>query len=462
MNNTEKKIREFTQHTFGTWNRQKAWTSPLLIKDAEGVYIYDDKGKSYLDFSSQLMCSNLGHKNKAIIEAIKEQADKLPYVAPGFATETSIAAVEALRSVMPDGLDKFFFSTSGTEANEAAFKIVRQSKTPAYKIISRYHSYHGATAASATFTGDPRRWLAEQARCTVEGVRFAPDCYCYRCPFTLEYPECNVQCARYLDYMIKEEGNVAAIIVEPVVGTNGRLVPPPEYFPILRKICDDNGVLLVADEVMTGWFRTGKAFAIEHWGVTPDILTTAKGSTGAYTPAGITASTRAVANFFEEQVLCHGHTYAFHPIALCAIPAAVSEYKKLMASGLPQRAAAHLKQKLYELSDRHACVGDVRGIGHFWALEIVKNRKTREPFNVKADKFSGGPLMPGKIASDSMKNGLYLASWYDTLVIAPPLIITEEEIDQAIAIMDKSLEIGDQEAVSTDVPASRSSEFPKK
>lgn len=462
MNDTEKKIREFTRHTFGTWNRQKAWATPLLIQDAEGVYIYDDKGKPYMDFSSQLMCSNLGHKNRAIIEAIKEQADRLPYVAPGFANETSIRAVEALRSVMPEGLDKFFFSTSGTEANEAAFKIVRQSKIPAYKIISRYHSYHGATAASATFTGDPRRWFAEKAKCTVEGVRFAPDCYCYRCPFALEYPECHVQCARYLDYMVKEEGNVAAIIVEPVVGTNGRLVPPPEYFPILREVCDENGVLLVADEVMSGWFRTGRAFAMENWNVMPDILTTAKGSTGAYTPAGITATTRDVADFFEEEVLSHGHTYAFHPMALCAIPAAVSEYDKLMASGLPQRAAAHLKQRLYELADRHECVGDVRGIGHFWALEIVKNRKTREPFNVKTDKFSGGPLMTGRIASDCMQNGLYMASWYDTLVIAPPLIITEEEIDKAIAVMDKSLEIGDREAVSTGVPPSRSSEFPKK
>ncbi|MBW2093824.1 MAG: aspartate aminotransferase family protein [Deltaproteobacteria bacterium] len=459
MSDTEKNIREFTTHTFGTWNRQKAWATPLLVKDAEGVFMYDEKGKGYIDFSSQLMCSNLGHKNRAIIEAIINQAEKLPYIAPGFANEASMQAVEALRSIMPKGLDKFFFSTSGTEANEAALKMVRQSKFPAYKVISRYHSYHGATVASAAFTGDPRRWFAEQARCTVQGVRFAPDCYCYRCPFGMEYPACNVQCARYLDYMIKEEGNVAAIIIEPVVGTNGRLVPPPEYFPLVRKICDENGVLLVADEVMTGWFRTGKAFAMENWQVTPDILTTAKGATGAYTPAGITAATDKVANFFDQEVFCHGHTYAFHPMALCAIPAAVSEYKKLMASGLPQKTAAYLKEKLYALADRHECIGDVRGIGHFWALEIVKNRKTKEPFNVKAEKFAGGPLMTGQIAANAMQNGLYMAAWYDTLVIAPPLIITEEEIDQAVEILDTSLKIGDKEAVSTGIPASRSSEF---
>lgn len=206
-----------------------------------------------------------------------------------------MAAVEALRSVLPKNLEKLFLSTSGTEANEAAFKLIRQYKAPSYKILSRYRSYHGATPASLTFTGDPRRFLAERARCTIDGVRFAPDAYCYRCPFGLKYSDCDIQCARYVDYMIKEEGNVAGIIVEPIVGTNGRIVPPPEYFPILRQICDQNDILLTVDEVMTGWFRTGKAFAIEHWNVTPDILTTAKGCTAAYTPVGVTATTREIA-----------------------------------------------------------------------------------------------------------------------------------------------------------------------
>ena len=459
MNETENRIKELTQHTYGTWSRQKAWATPILIKDAKGVHIYDDKGKPYIDFSSQLICSNLGHKNQVIIDAIKKQADKLQYVAPVFANEAAMAAVEALRSVMPKGLDKFFFSTSGTEANEAALKMVRQSKAPAYKIISRYRSYHGATPAGAAFTGDPRRWPAEQARCVIEGVRFAPDHYCYRCPFGLKYSECNIQCARYLDYMFKEEGNVAAMIVEPVVGTNGRIVPPPEYFPLLREICDENGVLLIVDEVMSGWFRTGPAFAVENWNVIPDILTTAKGATAAYTPVGITASRDVVSDYFEEEFFCHGHTYAYHPIAASAIPAAISEYKKLMESGLPQEVSRHLKNKLYELGERHECIGDVRGIGHFWALEIVKNRKTKEPFNVKPDKLSGKPLMTAKIAADAMQNGLFMFPWIDTLIIAPPLIITKEEVDEAIAIIDKSLEVGDKEAESTDAPLSKSSEY---
>jgi len=430
-----------------------------MITDAEGIYFYDDTGKPYIDFSSQLMCSNLGHKNKAVIEAIVKQAEKMPYIAPSFACESELEAVEALLSIMPKGLDKFFFSTSGTEANEAALKMSRLSKMPAYKIISRYHSYHGSTPGGAAFTGDHRRIPAEQARCVIEGVLFAPDSYCYRCPFDLKYPECKVQCARYLDYVIKEEGNVAAIIVEPIVGTNGRIVPVPEYFPMLRKICDENNVLLIADEVMTGWFRTGKAFAMEHWNVMPDILTTAKGCTAAYTPLGITASAKSVSDFFEDSMFCHGHTYAYHPLASAPITACIKEYKKLVDSGLLDRVAKHLQNRLYELANKHICIGDVRGIGHFWALEIVKNRKTKEPFNVKADKLTGKPIMAATIAGDAMKNGLFLHGWYDTLVIAPPLIIEEGEVDQAIAVLNKSLEIADKEAVDTGIEASRSSEF---
>jgi taurine---2-oxoglutarate transaminase len=462
MSNAKAMIAEIVQHTYGSWRKQAQWKSPMLILDADGVYMYDANGKRYIDFSSQLMCTNLGHKNHAVVEAIIKQAERLPYVAPGFTTEIVASAVEALLSVMPAELNRFFFSTSGTEANEAALKITRQYKAPLYKILSRYRSYHGATPGGLTFTGDPRRILAERARCTVEGVRFAPDAYCYRCPFNLTYPDCGIQCARFVDYMIKEEGNVAGIIVEPVVGTNGRIVPPPEYFPLLRDICDANGVLLIADEVMSGWFRTGTAFAVEQWGVAPDILTTAKGCTAAYVPAGVTATTSRIAEFFEEEPLDHGHTYAFHALALSAIPAAVKEYRRLMDSGLPQRVCEHLKNGLYALGEHHPSVGDVRGIGHFWALELVKNRETKEPFNVKADKFSERHLMTDRIASESMKNGVYVAAWYDSLIIAPPLIITEQEVDEALAVIDNALEIADREAVDTGQPVSRSSEYPGK
>jgi len=457
MTEAEERLQAVGQHTYGTWKAQKGWKKPVFIKDAEGVYMYDDNNKRYLDFSSQLMCCNLGHKNKVIIEAIVKQAEKLPYVAPAFAQEALASATEALLTVMPAGLDKFFFSTSGTEANEAALKILRQYMAPDYKVISRYHSYHGATIAGMSFTGDPRRWFAERARFTVQGVLFAPDAYCYRCPFGLNYPDCKITCAEYVDYMIKEEGNVAAVLVEPVPGTNGRMVPPPEYLPRLRKICDENGVLLIADEVMSGWHRTGPVWAIQNWNVIPDILTTAKGCTAAYTPVGITVTSRKIADYFEEEPLIHGHTYAFHALALSAIAPAVAEYKKLMATGLPPRVSQHLEKRLYELESRHECIGDARGIGHFWALEIVKNRKTKERFNTKADKFRK-PLMTDKIAAEALKLGLYIASWYDTLIVAPPLITTEDQVDEGIELLDKALAVADQEVVHTDTPGSRSAE----
>jgi taurine--2-oxoglutarate transaminase len=431
-------------HTYGTWRPQRGWQRPLFIARAEGVRFYDEQGKAYLDFSSQLMCSNLGHGNKALIRAICEQAERLPYVFPGFGCEAQARAVESLLGVMPPGLDQFFFSTSGTEANEAALKIIRQYLAPRYKIISRYRSYHGSTSGSIALTGDFRRWFAEPAN-KIPGVAFAPDPYCYRCPFGLEHPGCGLQCAEYIDYMIQEEGNVAAVFIEPVVGTNGVIVPPRGYLPRLREICDRNGVLLVVDEVMSGWLRTGEWFAINHWGVKPDILTTAKGCTGAYTPVGITATTKEIRAHFEERFFPHGHTYTMHPLAVAAIPAAIAEYKRLLASGLPQRVSKHLERGLRELMGRHKSVGDVRGLGHFWAVELVRNRETKEPFNTQADKAALRPLMTSRLAEEMLKRGVYVASWYNHFIVAPPLIITEEEVDEGLEAFDAVLEIADKE-----------------
>jgi len=447
MDEVEKLKSLITRHTYGTWRPQSSWKSPLFITRAEGTHFYDESGQAYLDFSSQLMCSNLGHVNEAIVEAICRQARELPYVFPGLACEAKARAVERLLEVMPHGLDQFFFSTSGTEANEAALKIIRQymGNQSKYKVISRYRSYHGSTAGSIALTGDPRRWFAEPAS-SISGVIFAPDAYCYRCPFQLEYPDCSLQCAEYVDYMIKEEGNVAAIFVEPVVGTNGVIVPPNEYFPRLREIADKKDVLLVVDEVMAGWFRTGKCFAIEHWGVIPDILTTAKGCSGAYTPVGVTATTSKIRDYFEERFFSHGHTYAMHPLAIAAIPAAIDEYKKLMASGLPQKVSEHLGRQLAALMDVHVCIGDVRGLGHFWAVELVKDRKTKEPFNTKADKAALKPLTVSMLTAEMLKRGLYVAGWYNHFIIAPPLIVTVDEIDEGLRIFSEVLAAADEQS----------------
>jgi taurine--2-oxoglutarate transaminase len=440
---TSAQIKEITRkHTYGTWRRQKGW-NPLHLIDAEDCYFTDSDGKKYLDFSSQLMCVTLGHKNKAIIQAIKDQADKLAYVAPGYATEVRAELSLRLLEVLPKGLTKFFFTTSGTEANEAAFKIARMV-TGKTKIISRYRSYHGSTMGSVAATGDPRRWAMEPAG-KIPGVIFAPEVNCYKCPILHEYPSCNIACAQYIEHMIANESDVAAVIVEPVVGTNGVLIPPKEYMPRLREICDRHGVLLIADEVMSGWCRTGKWFAMDHWNVVPDILTTAKGITNAAIPLGLCATSEKIAAYFEDNFFSHGHTYEAHPLTLAPAIASIDEMKRLNLNARAVKLGAYLEPKLNELKQRHPSIGEVRGLGLFWGVELVKNHKTKTPFNTMNDKIAGTPLLVDKIAAHMMGTGVYLQSWMSHFVIAPPLIITEKEIDQGVAAFDEALSLADAE-----------------
>ena len=427
---------------YGTWRFQKGW-NPLHIVDAEGCYFIDANGKRYLDFSSQLMCVNLGHKNPAVIRAIEEQARALPYIAPGYATDARVNLTNLLLEVLPKNLEKFFYTTSGTEANEAAFKIARMY-TGKTKIISRYRSYHGSTMASIAATGDPRRWLLEPGG-KGQGVVFAPEVNCYVCPIKHTYPSCNVACADYVEHIIRNESDVAAVIVEPVVGTNGVLVPPPEYMPKLRKICDANGVLLIADEVMTGWGRTGEWFAMNHWNVQPDILVTAKGITSAYVPLGLCATTAKIADYFNDHYFAHGHTYEAHPMTLAPAVATIQEMRRL---GLVERAkkmGAYLGEKLNALKAKHPSIGDVRGLGLFWALDLVNNRQTKQPFNTMRDKIEGKPLVVDQVAAEMLKRGVAQQSWVSHFVIAPPLIIEKEEIDAGVAALDQALGIADSQ-----------------
>ena len=434
-------IPEFTaRYTYRTWGFQKNW-KPLHVVGGDGCYFVDASGKRYLDFSGQLMCMHLGYRNEAVVRAIEEQARKLPYIGPGFATDVRAELSELLLEVLPKGLEKFFFTTSGTEANEAAFKIARLY-TGKTKIISRYHSYHGSTMGSIAATGDPRRWAMEPAS-KVPGVIFAPEVNCYRCPLHHSYPECEIACVEYIDHMIQNESDVAAVIVEPIVGTNGVLVPPKEYMPRLREICDKHKVLLIADEVMSGWGRTGKWFAVDHWGVRPDILTTAKGITAAYVPLGLCATTRQIADFFEDRYFAHGHTYEAHPLTLAPAIAAINEYKRLNLLDRANELGAYLGGKLDELKTKHPSVGDVRGLGLFWAVEVVKDRKTKEPLNSYTDKVNGTPLVVDKVAAEMMKNGVFIQAWVSHFVVAPPLIVSKEETDLGVKALDAALSLAD-------------------
>jgi len=430
------------KYTYGTWRFQKGW-KPLHVVDAQDCHFVDASGKKYLDFSSQLMCVTLGYKNAAVIKAIEDQARKLAYIAPGFATDARAQLSTLLLEVLPKGLEKFFFTTSGTEAVEAAIKIARLY-TGKYKIIARYNAYHGSTAGAISLTSDPRRWAIEPAG-KIDGAIFGPECNCYRCPLGHHYPECENACANYIEHMIRNEHNVAAVIVEPVVGTNGVLVPTKDYLPRLRKICDDNNVLLIADEVMSGWGRTGAWFAVDHWDVKPDILTTAKGITTAYVPLGLTATTMKIADYFNDHYFALGHTYEAHPLTLAPAIAAINEFRRLNLIERSREMGKYMHQRLLELKDRHKSIGDVRGLGLFWAVELVKNRDTKQPFNSKEDKVGGVPLMVDKVAMEMMKNGVFIQSWISHFVIAPPLIISKEEIDVGIKALDAALAIADAE-----------------
>ena len=452
---TTQEVVAITRETnFGTWRFQRAW-NPLHIVDAKDCTITDGAGKQYLDFSSQLMCSNLGHKNPAVIASIAAQAEQLAYAMPGYATTCRAELSQLLLEILPAGLNRFFYTTSGTDANEAAFKIARMY-TGKSKIISRYRSYHGSTSGSIAATGDPRRWAMEPVGGKQQGVLFAPECNCFRCPIRHTYPGCNIACADYLEHMILNESDVAAVIVEPIVGTNGVIVPPDEYMPKLRRICSETGVLLIADEVMSGWGRSGKWFAMDHWGVQPDILTTAKGITSAYVPLGLCATTEKIGAYFQDHLFALGHTYEAHPMTIAPAVAVIGEMRRLNLVERSAELAPYVEARLKALKEKHPSIGYIRGKGLFWAVELVKNRISKQPFNTYTEKISGAPLVVDQIAAKCMADGVIIQAWVSHFVIAPPLIVTKAELDRGIDTLDKHLAIADALIDTESVPASLS------
>ncbi|MEM3820778.1 MAG: aminotransferase class III-fold pyridoxal phosphate-dependent enzyme, partial [Candidatus Micrarchaeaceae archaeon] len=298
--------------------------------------------------------------------------------------------------------------------------------------------------ASIQLTGDFRRVMVDSFH-EASGFHHLLPPYCYRCPFGLEYPECGIACAEQVDYVIKNEGNVSALILEPVTGTNGVVVPPKEFLPRIREITKERGVILIDDEVMAGFGRTGEWFAVNHWKVEPDILTAAKGLTGAYTPLSLTGVSGEISDYFEDHYFAHGHTYEAHPLAMAAASAAIDEYKERGIIEHVKQMSPSFLARLEEIKEEHASVGDVRGIGLFGAVEIVKNRKTKEPFNTYEEKVSGKPLMVDLVAKQAMNKGVYINTWVSHFVIAPPLIIEKEDMEKGFNALDEALKISDRE-----------------
>jgi taurine---2-oxoglutarate transaminase len=421
------------EYVFGTWSYQSE-VDPTEVVGGEGVRFTAADGTEYLDLSGQLMCSNLGHSADAVADAIAEQASNGAYFAPGFATEARARLGEKLAEVTPGSLSKTFFSTSGTEAVEAAIKIARMY-TGKQKIVSRYRSYHGATYGSISVTGDPRRLMAEPG---VPGAIKAPDPYAYGS--TLD----PMESLEYIDEMLMLEGDtVAAVLVEPIVGSNGILVPPAEYLPRLKEIAHDHGALLICDEVMAGFGRTGEWFGCDVFDVTPDIMTMAKGLSGAYAPLGATTVTDEIAAHFEDEMFCHGHTYAGHPVACAAGLAAVETYQEENLIEHASDVGAYLGDRLDELAESHPSVGDARGVGLFRGIELTRDEDERVPFGTREDKLSAGSTVVDEVTTAAAERGVYVASMINTLIIAPPLPMTDAEIDEAIEALDEALEVSD-------------------
>ena len=433
-----------SEHVFYPWVPQKDF-KPFVCDRAKGNYLYGMDGKKYLDFSSQFVFSNLGHADDRVVKAISEQAARLPAVNSQFGTEPKARLGKMIAEITPGDLNKSFFSTGGTEANEGAIKIAR-TVTDKFKILSRYRSYHGSTYGGMSISADFRNWRYEPA---LPGFIHILEPYCYRCPFGATYPDCNVRCAQHVEDIVIREGgakHIAAIIAEPIFGAGGIIVPPDEYWPRVREICDKYEMVLIADEVMTGFGRTGKWFGVDHWGVVPDIMTMAKGISSGYVPLGATCMRNWVADTFLNQPYVHGHTYSGHALAMACANACIEAYK---ADNLVENAARmgnYLMEKMLELMDMHPSVGDVRSKGLFCGMELVKSRKTKEPVHEAFMEPPRPPTGKMKILSEVFKEGVYImAGAASVLMLTPPLTISKEEIDFAMAALDKALSITDAE-----------------
>ena len=435
-------LQQSLEHSFWTWSAQGK-VNPIPVTKAKGVYFWDADGKRYLDFNSQLMCVNIGHGDERVIEAIANQARELPYVAPSLTSKPRAVLGKMLAEITPGNLNHFFFTLGGAEANENAIKIAR-AYTGKHKILARYRSYHGATAGAMSLTGDPRRLAWEPT--LMSGVVHFLDPYRYRSNFHKNNPsisesEFTRDYLNHLEEIITYEGaeTIAAIIIETVTGTNGIIVPPEGYLQGLREICDKNNILLICDEVMSGFGRTGEWFAVDNWNVIPDIMTMAKGLTSAYAPLGAVAMRDEIAEFFDDKVFYGGLTYNSHPISLAAAIANINIMKEDRILENVKKMGAVLRQHLNDLGEKHASVGEVRSIGLFSAIEVVRNRETREPMA----PYNGTSPEMDQVKQFLLDNGVFTFNHWNVIMVNPPLIINEDQLLEGIRIIDQALTITD-------------------
>ncbi|MCA9539857.1 MAG: aminotransferase class III-fold pyridoxal phosphate-dependent enzyme [Myxococcales bacterium] len=423
------------KHVLFTWAAQEK-AQPVSITGGKGVWFVDEQGRRWLDFESQVFNVNLGHGEARVTAAVQAQAAKLGVAHPAAVFEAKAALGEALAAITPGDLDRFFFCLSGAEAVENALKIARML-TGRSKVIARRRSYHGASMGALSLTGDWRRWPVEPG---LWGVLRAEDPYCYRCPFGLKPESCGTRCAEHIEHIIEMEGpeTIAAVFLEGITGANGGFVPPPDYWPRIREICDRHGILLVADEVFTGFGRTGRWFAVNHWGVVPDMITMAKGLTGGYAPMGAVAIREPLARRFDDSTLWCGLTGYAHPLGCAAAVASLQVYQEDGLIDHAARLGVHLRQRLNELKLKHPLIGDVRGLGLFATIEFVSNHYTRAPL-VPYSKSPEPGSMLHRLQKALRDRRVHIAQRWTHLFIAPPLCITIDELDRGIALIDEAL-----------------------
>ena len=420
------------EHVFHSWSAQGT-LNPMLIQGAEGSYVWDYDGKRYIDFSSQLVNTNIGHQHPKLVKAIQDQAAKLSTIAPQHANDVRGEAAKKIADLAPEGMNKVFFTNGGADAVENAIRMARLH-TGKHKVMTFYRSYHGNTTTAITATGDPRRWPNEHASGHVHF--FGP--HLYRSSFWAENEQQETERAlAHLAEVIKYEGpgTIAAIMMETVVGTAGVLAPPPGYLAGVRKLCDDNGIMLILDEVMAGFGRTGEWFAFDNYKVKPDLFVFAKGSNSGYVPVGGVVIGDHVAKTFDDRVFPGGLTYSGHPLATASISATIDIMKE---EGTVENAKMIgekvLGPGLRELQERHQVIGEVRGLGTFWAVDLVKNRATKEMI---APYGGTSPAMADLVAA-CKKNGLLPFVNYNRIHVVPPCNVSETEAKEGLAILDEA------------------------
>lgn len=441
MNGEEMKL-TLKKYSLQSWSKQKN-INPIPVERASGIYFWDDEGNRYSDMSSQLVNLNLGFGNQEIGDAIKEQVDKFCFVAPSYGAESRAKLAKKIIELMPDNIGKVFFTNAGAEANENAVKIARMF-TGKFKIFSRYRSYHGSSFGAGNLTGEPRRYALEPG---ITGFIKFFDPYIYReaIPFESEEEATKYYLSK-LDEQIQYEGpqSIAAIVLETITGSNGVIIPPKGYLPGVRALCDKYNILMICDEVMTGWCRTGKMFGFEHFDVKPDIVTFAKGVTCGYIPLGGVVVAKKIAEYFDDNLLSCGLTYSGHPLACAAGVACIEYYEKHRIADRVSKLGIVLGGILEDMKEKHPCVGDVRYIGLFSAVELVKDKATKEPI-VPYGKDPDGIM--GKILGKLKERRFMTYTHENMILVAPPLIITEEQLREEMIKLDEVLTIVDREFI---------------